>query len=334
MPVGTVVLIVAGVLIFFGFAQRVLDRMRLTDRQALLFIGLAVVGSFIDVTVWRGQPELTINLGGSLIPVILAVWLIATADTAMERWRAVFGAIAAGAALYGLEKILPREPQVLPVDPTYAFAVLAGLLAYILGRSRRGALAAAFLGVTIADLASWVELLVTRTPGRTWLGGAGIFDATVVAGLVAVLVAELVGETAELASGGPRVNRLRKLREGADPATVDLSERGSSKPGGMRHAKERREDDRPRGAAGEESSPERNASSLGPRPGRGADEDAARDPNPEARLRAARATRGGPGSGDLDRIELEETETLEAGRRSPTDDVRARRADSGGGEPR
>jgi len=303
MPVGTIVLIVAGILIFFGFAQRVLDRMRLTDRQALLFIVLAFAGSFVDVTVWRGQPELTINLGGSLVPVILAVWLIATADTGIERWRAVFGAVAAGAALYGMEKILPREPQVLPVDPTYAFAVLAGLIAYILGRSRRGSLAAAVLGVTIADLAAWVELAVTRTPGRAWLGGAGIFDATVVAALVAVLVAELVGETAELASGGPRATRLRRLKEGADPAKVDLSERGS-----------------PARSPGDE----RKTSALVPEqhvPGAG-------------RLEEARAGRGGPASGDLDRLELEEPEELEAGRRSSIDDVHARRTDSPGGGPR
>lgn len=300
MPVGTIVLIVAGILIFFGFAQRVLDRMRLTDRQALLFIIVAVAGSFIDVTVWRGQPELTINLGGSLVPVALAVWLIATANTGVERWRAVFGAAAAGAALYGMEKILPREPQALPVDPIYAFAVLAGLIAYILGRSRRGALAAAVLGVTIADLAGWVELIVTRTPGRTWLGGAGILDATVVAGLVAVLVAELIGETAEAASGGPRATRLRRLEKGADPGTVDLSERGSSA--------------------------ERHTSALVPDRG-GPAAHAAAEPVAETRLEDLRAGSGGPAGGDLDRVELEESQGLEADRRGPTDDVRARRAD-------
>lgn len=307
MPVGTIVLIVAGILIFFGFAQRVLDRMRLTDRQALLFIVLAVAGSFIDVTVWRGRPELTVNLGGALIPVILAVWLISTADTGTERWRAIFGAVAAGAALYGMEKILPREPQVLPVDPVYAFAVIAGLIAYILGRSRRGALAAAVLGVTIADLAGWVELAITGTPGRTWLGGAGILDATVIAGLVAVLVAELIGETAELASGGPRATRLRKLEEGADPESIDLSERGSA---AERHTSAL-VPGAPRPPGEEEAVPDRAGTAAN-----------------TARLEGLRATHGGPAGGDLDRVELEETEGLEAAGRRPTDDVRARRVDS------
>jgi len=39
MPIGMMLLIVVGVLVYFGIAHRILDRMRLTDKQALLFIG-------------------------------------------------------------------------------------------------------------------------------------------------------------------------------------------------------------------------------------------------------------------------------------------------------
>jgi uncharacterized membrane protein len=326
MPVGTIVLMVAGILIFFGFAHRVLDRMRLTDRQALLIIILAIVGSFIDITLWRGSFELVVNVGGSIVPVALAIWLIATADTGNERWRAVFGAVAAGALLYGLMKILPREAPVLPVDPTYLFAVVAGLLAYVLGRSRRGAFTAAILGVTLADIGAWIEMVVTRTPGRAWLGGAGMLDATVVAGLVAVLVAELVGETAELASGGPRENRRRQRGDGGPgrPAP-DMTERGSDQDPGHERGGRR--------ARGERPSPERNASSLGPSAEREKGTEPAEPPRHTAsRLDHARATHGGPASGDLDRVELEEPQRYEVKRSSPTDEVTSRRRQTGGGD--
>lgn len=259
MPVGTIVLMVAGILIFFGFAHRVLDRMRLTDRQALFIIILAVIGSFIDVTLWRGPVELVVNVGGSIVPVGLAIWLIATADSGLERWRAVFGAVAAGAALYGLMRILPREAPALPVDPTYFYAVVAGLLAYVLGRSRRGAFTAAILGVTLADIAAWAELMITRTPGRAWLGGAGMLDATVVAGVVAVLVAELVGETAELASGGPRETRRRARGEGGPGSPApDMTERGSDAP------RRSRDDARAQTLTGEERLPRYEAGRTSP----------------------------------------------------------------------
>jgi uncharacterized membrane protein len=304
MPLGTVILMIVGVLIFFGFAHRVLDRMRLTDRAALVIIGLAVIGSFIDVTVATGPAELTINLGGSVIPVALAIWLIATADHAHERWRASFGAIVAGAALYGVSKVLPREAQALPVDPIYLFAVLAGLIGYILGRSRRGAFTAAILGVTLADIAAWVELLVTRTEGRAWLGGAGMLDATVIAGLVAVLLAEVIGESLELAGGGPRAGRLKMERAGGKRA--DMTERGSDAAPRQDQGAKRRGERKGTGQESKHTIPgggnARSASALAP-------------------AEPLRATAGGPGSGDLDRVEMEESRGLEATRRSPFDET-------------
>ena len=44
MSTGMLVLTVVAVLVFFGVAQRVLDRMRLTDRQALLLVAAMFVG--------------------------------------------------------------------------------------------------------------------------------------------------------------------------------------------------------------------------------------------------------------------------------------------------
>lgn len=301
MPLGTVILIIVGILVFFGFAHRVLDRMRLSDRAALAFIGLAVVGSFIDVTIITGPAELMINLGGSLVPVALAVWLIATADHAGERWRAVLGAVAAGAALYGLTKILPREPQALPIEPTYLFAVIAGVLAYILGRSRRGAFTAAILGVTLADLGAWLELIVTRTSGRAWLGGAGMLDATVISGLVAVLIAELLGESLELAAGGPRATRRRAQERTGEE--VDTTPRGSEVDPG---------DDR-------------RTSALAPPAGPAADRRDQVDRDQTGQRGQAGQPGGvneqGPAGGDLDRLQLEEPHQFEANRASPTDHV-------------
>ena len=40
---------------------------------------------------------------------------------------------------------------------------------------------------------------------RTAIGGAGVFDAMIVAGIIAVALAEIVGETRERLSGGPGV---------------------------------------------------------------------------------------------------------------------------------
>jgi len=49
MAIGTTLLLIAAALIFFGAAQRLLDRLRLTDSQALVLIALMIGGSFITI---------------------------------------------------------------------------------------------------------------------------------------------------------------------------------------------------------------------------------------------------------------------------------------------
>ena len=52
MSVGLILLIVAGLLVLLGVGQRVLDKLRLTDKQALLFIALIIAGGFCRKFRW------------------------------------------------------------------------------------------------------------------------------------------------------------------------------------------------------------------------------------------------------------------------------------------
>lgn len=45
MSLGRILLLAVSVLVLFGVGQRVLDKMRLTDRQALFFMALILVGA-------------------------------------------------------------------------------------------------------------------------------------------------------------------------------------------------------------------------------------------------------------------------------------------------
>ena len=47
MTTGLILLLIAGVLVLLGVGQRVLDKLRLTDRQALLWIALILAGGLI-----------------------------------------------------------------------------------------------------------------------------------------------------------------------------------------------------------------------------------------------------------------------------------------------
>lgn len=208
-PLSTVLLVIVGIVIYFGLAHRVLDRMRLTDQAALGFIIAMILGGFVNVTL-ASNPELVVNLGGAVVPLIIAGYLVITADQAHEKARGIIAAIVTGGAVYALSKVVNPEEQTMLVDPTYIYALTAGLVGYLAGRSRRSAFIAGTAGIVIADLALWAELAIRKLPGRAWLGGAGAMDATVIAGLLAVALAEIVGETREKLQGGSDAAKAAK----------------------------------------------------------------------------------------------------------------------------
>lgn len=202
MTIGTILLIAVGLLVLFGAGQRVLDRMRLTDREALLFIAAIIAGGFLpDIAVTR---SFAFNVGGALIPLLLCVWLFFKANTAAERARAILAPLVTTAAVYALGRLLPDEPEAMAVDPNYIYGVAAGAVAYLFGRSRRCAFISGVLGVMLANVASWLTVRMQGVDQRLVLGGAGAYDVIVISGLIAVLLAEFIGELRERAARGRR----------------------------------------------------------------------------------------------------------------------------------
>ncbi len=202
MTIGIILLIVTGLLVLFGVGQRVLDRLRLTDRQAIVFIALIIAGGFLpDIPV---TDRFSFNLGGALIPLALCAYLWFRAGTAVERARCLVAAAITGIAVYLLGRYMPADPENLVMEPGYAYGIAAGLIAWALGRSRRGAFIAGTLGVMLADVGGWLQVRAMGADQRLVLGGAGGFDVIVIAGLLAVLVSELVGEVVERVRRGRR----------------------------------------------------------------------------------------------------------------------------------
>ncbi|KAF0195517.1 MAG: hypothetical protein FD169_1330 [Bacillota bacterium] len=201
LPVGLIALVIVTILILSGIAQRVLDRMKMNDRTALILVlGMLVGGLLPDLPMTR---SLAINVGGGLIPIGISIYLLLSAGTSKERWRTLFATVITTGVVYFVAAYLPTEPENMALDPVYTFALIAGITAYLFGRSRRGSFIAGVLGVVFNDLIYGIQLLRAGFEGQTTIGGAGIFDTVVLAGLIAVLLAELVGETREKLQGGP-----------------------------------------------------------------------------------------------------------------------------------
>ena len=201
MSIGMVVLTVVAVLIFFGVLQRVLDRMHLTDRMALLLVAAMFVGTLLP-NVELGM--VSVNIGGAVIPLGVCVYLFVKADESKERLRAVIGAVVTGGVVYALSALLPDEPEAMFMDPNLLYGLVGGAVAWLLGRSRRGAFICGVVGVILADVATAVVNWSQGIHQQLVVGGAGIADSVVISGVLAVLLAELVGEVVE------RMTRRRK----------------------------------------------------------------------------------------------------------------------------
>jgi len=204
LPVGIVILLIVSILVYIGVAQRVLDRLRLSDKAALGVIAALIIGGFINLPLPRGpRIEASLNIGGGLVPLLLAGYLIAQTETMKERVRALVGIVATAGAVYLTGIFLGAEPENMFLDPLYVYPLVGGVVAYLIGRSRRSAFIAATVGILLVDVITYLRLLITGTPGAVLIGGGGAFDAVVIAGLLAVLLAEFIGETREWLQGGP-----------------------------------------------------------------------------------------------------------------------------------
>lgn len=195
MSIGMILLVVLSLLILFGILQRVLDRMALSDRQALVCVAAIFIGGWL--------PELsfglvTLNLGGAVVPIIVCVYLFLNAGTVKERIRSIAASILTAAAIFAITLVFPSDPIAMPmIDPMILYGVAGGIIAWLLGRSRRSAFIAGVLGVLLADLISGLRLWVRGVNQTVHLGGAGALDAIILAGVTGVLMCELFGEIME-----------------------------------------------------------------------------------------------------------------------------------------
>jgi hypothetical protein len=162
-------------------------------------------------------------VGGGIIPIALAIYVLLKAGSTKEWMRTIMAIVVTTTAVYFAGQYRDADPGTgWFIDPIYVLPIVAGTVAYIAGRSRRSAFIAATMGVLFLDIINYIFLATTDTAGTVMVGGAGIFDSIVLAGIIAVLLAEVVGETRERLQGGPATKgRPKELLAGL---------RGISKP--------------------------------------------------------------------------------------------------------
>jgi len=182
----------------FGAGQRILDSLRLNDKQALIILILICIGIVIP-PIWIG-PYFCFSIGGFLIPLALSIYLLISCGWSRDLLRTLIGTVLVGGIIYGLEWILPADPEELIIDNMYIYGVVAGVVAYALGRSRRNAFVSCLFGITLAGLIQWIVNFCTKTPSILGLGVGGAFGTYIVAIIISVAVSEFLGRCFETAT--------------------------------------------------------------------------------------------------------------------------------------
>ncbi len=201
LPFSIILLSLVTLLVYLGFAQRVLDRMRLNDKTAIILLAFLIVAHFIPPI--QVSPVLAINLG-AFVPLGIVVYLLVTTSSS-ERLRSLLLSVTVASLLWLTDRFFPLEPGgfLFDIDPLYIPGLLGGFLAYVTTRSRRSAFVSAVLGVFLLDLLATLVIFLNRHPQQILIGGGGVFDALLLSGILAVAIAEIIGEIRERIYRGP-----------------------------------------------------------------------------------------------------------------------------------
>lgn len=198
MSVSLIILSTLIILLMFGAGQRILDQMRLNDKQAILVLLSIIIGIIIP-PIYIGK-YFCFSIGGFLIPFIICVYMLVSCGWSRDLLRATIGTLIVAGIVYGLEWLLPSNtPEDVIIDPMYFYGIIAGVVAYVLGRSRRNAFVCSVLGISLAMTIQFIVNMCIGSPTVLGLGVGGAFGTIVVSTILSVGLCEFMGRAFETA---------------------------------------------------------------------------------------------------------------------------------------
>lgn len=184
-PLGAMVLLLTMIFLLFGMAQGMTGRLKLTSKTVLAATGIWWAASLFEIPVQWGKMILSINPGGTLIP--LTFGLLMTMKTSIADRRIWLGAAAFAVSGFLGQQALGLEPDHYLFDGHWLFAFFGTVSAVVLAVESRGALAAVLLGSALVEglgpvYGNYAGQMVSQLPVS--LGTGLAFDRVVVSALL------------------------------------------------------------------------------------------------------------------------------------------------------
>ncbi|MGO8677185.1 MAG: DUF1614 domain-containing protein [Limisphaerales bacterium] len=204
------------VLAEIGLLRYVFETLGVSQRYMLLLLVCSLLGSYVNIPVATLPPEyirsgeivrvfgmsyvvpvvrewpgtvLAVNLGGAVIPVVLSIYLIFKSGEFFNCFLAVV------MVSFLVHRMARPVQGVGIVVPTFIPPLVTAVIALLL--SRRHAPAVAYVSGSIGTLVGADLLNLKRVIGMgapiASIGGAGKFDGIFLTGIVAMLLAGIIG---------------------------------------------------------------------------------------------------------------------------------------------
>ena len=227
MSVSLTILTILILAIMFGAGQRILDKMRLNDKQALIVLVCICIGLIIP-PIYIGK-NFCFSIGGFVIPLFICIWMLISCGWSRDLVRAIVGTLIVAGLCLALEWALPADPEEMIVDPMFLYGVISGITAYMLGRSRRNAFISAVLGISLSMIIQHFINLSMGVETVLGLGIGGAFGTLIVSIIISVALAEFFGRMCETAK-----NDELKKEFNYDTHTYDSEKNGKLESAGNR----------------------------------------------------------------------------------------------------
>lgn len=196
MSISLIIITILILSVMFGAGQRILDQMRLNDKQALLILIAICIGIIIPpIYITK---NFCFSVGGFLIPFGISIYMLISCGWSRDLIRAIVGTILVAGFCLLLEWVLPADPEEMIVDPMFIYGIISGIVAYTLGRSRRNAFISAVLGISLSMV---IQFIINQSSGLDnvvlGLGTGGAFGTLIVSIIISVALSEFFGRCFE-----------------------------------------------------------------------------------------------------------------------------------------
>jgi hypothetical protein len=191
MPLGLNLLLVMAVLVLFGAATKMLERMHIKRYVILLFI-LAAFGGCLIPSI-QITDSFLFNIGGSIIPLAFFIFLLIKVRGAKDKIWTIAAALIAATGIFVLDKLFIQEVDTSDIiEPMYISAIFSGILANLLCRNYKSILANSIFSIMGAGAITFIEENAINGFAYLNFGSATQFDCLVLSVFSSMVIARAV----------------------------------------------------------------------------------------------------------------------------------------------